>query len=244
MGVAYYYVCGVVCVSVCWSQPWALITMDWSRCCLGYGLGWESGQGTIYYVGTWISPGERAIFFLGGGGCSCQFVVNYRTCLVCNRYSQRYLVDGNGDAYFYVCCYSCMYVQDKYSLLTYLWSALLLWYAAGSMWRCCVRLSARLSLPSFGRRTQLWRVCCCGRYQSRAAGAQQQRNRSTALSSTAFSSKCEQFLVFSRHRKINADLFMCAGTTTKPDDTSEMVASIDNGWAELAVYLLPLIHRN
>jgi len=79
-------------------------------------------------------PRGRSIFF-GGGGCSCQFVVNYRACLVCNRYSQRYLVDGNGDAYFYVCCYSysCMYVQDKYSLLTYLWSALLLWYAAGSM---------------------------------------------------------------------------------------------------------------
>ena len=79
------------------------------------------------------SPQGKEQIFWGVGGCSCQFVVNYRACLVCNRYSQRYLVDGNGDAYFYVCCYSCMYAQDKCSLLTYLWSALLLWYAAGSM---------------------------------------------------------------------------------------------------------------
>ena len=46
-----------------------------------------------------------------------------------------------------------------------------------------------------------------GRYPSTAAGAQQQPRRSTGRS-TALSSKCEQCHVYSRRRRLNADLFL------------------------------------
>ena len=41
------YRCSVVCVCVCWIHAWALQKwVNWSRCGLGYGLGWALG--TMY----------------------------------------------------------------------------------------------------------------------------------------------------------------------------------------------------
>jgi len=74
-----------------------------------------------------------------------------------------------------------------------------------------VRPSVRLSVPWFARRTPLLRVCCCGpdgqaiSIDSGGRRARQQRRRSTALSSTAFSSKREQCHVDSWRRRLNTD---------------------------------------
>ena len=74
-------------------------------------------------------------------------------------------------------------------------------------------LSVRLSVSSFGCRTSLRRVCCCGpgkQEMSIYSVGRRAPSSSTALSCTALSSKCEQCHVVSCRRKRNTDLFLMA----------------------------------
>jgi len=56
-------VCVLVCVFECWSRMWAvLMRLNWSRCCLGYGLIWTKKH---VLDGGQDAPGEGSVF-LGG----------------------------------------------------------------------------------------------------------------------------------------------------------------------------------
>jgi len=48
------------CLSVCWSQPWALKWLNRSKCLLGCGLGWTPS------IRWSLDPHRRGNFFLGG----------------------------------------------------------------------------------------------------------------------------------------------------------------------------------
>jgi len=70
----------------------------------------------------------------------------------------------------------------------------------------------------------------------------------TAAPTAGTQQQCEQFHVYIRRRRLNRDFFLCAGTTTKPDGASDIVAG--KVWpvltmvvAELAVNLLLLIRH-
>jgi len=63
------YQCSLVCLYVCWSQPWSIQKQqNWQRWCLRCGLRWT--QGTVSYVGAQIPQGEWAI--LGTSPAHCE----------------------------------------------------------------------------------------------------------------------------------------------------------------------------
>ena len=60
-----------VCLSVCWSQPCAVLKqLNQLRCRLWCGLWWA--QGTMYYVAGQDLPGKGALFLEGAPPGHCE----------------------------------------------------------------------------------------------------------------------------------------------------------------------------